>query len=64
MVGHPPVILPISALTPLTIAADHASLPSTSTHLVVNQSTAPKPARIPLALKCLASHNKPGLQEP
>ena len=43
------------------LAADHAPQPSTSTHLVVNQSTFPKPTRIPLGL---ASHNKPGLQEP
>ena len=43
------------------LAADHAPHPSTSTHLVVNQSTVPKPTRIPLGL---TSRNKPGLQEP
>ena len=50
MVERPPVILPISAPNPTTIAADHAPHPSASTHLLVNQSTAPKPRRIPLAL--------------
>ena len=64
VVEHPPVILPISATNSVTKAADHAPHSNTSTHLVVNQSTAPKPTRIPLALKHLASHNKPGLQEP
>ena len=64
MIEHPPVILPISTRTLETIAADHAPHPSTSTYLVVNQSTVPKPMGIPLALKQLASHNKPGLQDP
>ena len=50
MVERPPVILPISAPNPTTIAADHAPHPSASTHLFVNQSTAPKPRRIPIAL--------------
>ena len=60
MIEHPPVILPISAPTPKTIAAEHSPHPSTSTYLVLNQSTAPNPTRIPLALKRLASHHKPG----
>ena len=64
VVEHPPVILPISATNSVTKAADHTPHSNTSTHLVVNQSTAPKPTRIPLALKHLASHNKPGLEEP
>ena len=41
MIEHPPVILPISAPIPESVAADHAPHPSASTHLVVNQPQLP-----------------------
>ena len=55
---------PYTPSNPQIITQQITPHPSTSTHLVLHQSTAPKPTRIPLALKHLASQNKPSLQEP
>ena len=55
---------PYTPSNPQIITQQITPHPSTSTHLVLRQSTAPKPTRIPLALKHLASQNKPSLQEP
>ena len=61
------MVPPLWTPTLENIAAEHTNNtgnPGINTHLVPNPVTSPKPTKIPLGLKQIASHNRPGLQEP